>query len=150
MVSDRMFGATTAIEEVNRTNPDTELDRADTVRVSLSQGLMTWRDRSWPVVGSAHTPRGRFRIGEARSGKDFMIPDSPYFLPFRALPIAQMPRSNPQYQAAQRSGAAMMADGIHKNNLRPGQVGAGCLLVSEGDLLDVTQLVQGATIVITD
>jgi hypothetical protein len=140
----------TGITAINSVNPDTPADRANAVNVSVSQGTLKWRGRSWNVVGSPHTPRGRFRISEARDGKEFMIPDSSHFLPFYALPIDQMPKTNPQYEAAQRSGAKITAWGIHSNNLRPGQIGGGCLLVHGANLPEMAQILPGATINITD
>lgn len=145
---DRLFSP--SAEAFNATNPDTEIDRLDTVKVSLSAKTMTWRDRSWSVIGSIHTPQGRFRLGDARSGAEFRIPESQYFIPFRAVTIVQMDRSNPNYKAAKAAGVQGTVFGIHKNNLRPGAIGAGCLLAKEGDLLDMAQVLPGATIVITD
>lgn len=144
---DRLFSS--SAEAFNQVNPDTELDRMDAVKVSLSAGTMTWRDRSWPVIGSIHTPIGRFRLGDARSGAEFNIAESQYLIPFRAVTIAQMDRSNPNYKAAKAAGVQGAVFGIHKNNLQPGTIGAGCLLVSDADLLDMAQLLPGATIVIS-
>lgn len=144
--ADRLFSP--SAEAFNQVNPDTELDRMDAVKVSLSAGTMTWRDRSWPVIGSIHTPQGRFRLGDARSGAEFRISESQYFIPFRAVTIAQMDRANPNYKAAKDAGVQGAVFGVHKNNLQPGTIGAGCLLVSEDDLLEISQVLPGATIVI--
>ena len=137
-------------EQINQVNPDSDIDRIDTVRVSLSAETMNWRDRSWSVVGSAHTPRGRFRLGFALSGRDYQIPESQFFIPFKLENIKNLHPSNPSIKAAKRLGLNETIFGIHKNNLRPNTIGAGCLLVSDVDLVEMAQLLPGATIVITD
>ena len=138
------------LEAMNRVNPDTEIDRADTVRVSLSSGVMTWRDRSWKVQGSIHTPTGRFRLSDADTGVNWRMPESAFFIPFKGMKRSEMPRSHPYYSIVHQRKEPGTAFGIHKNNLQPGKVGAGCLLVSESDLLEMAQVLPGATIVITD
>ena len=137
-------------EQINQVNPDSAIDRLDSVKVSLSAESMTWRDRSWSVVGSAHTPRGRFRLGFALSGRDYQIPESQFFIPFKLEQIKNLRQGNPSIKAAKRLGFSETIFGIHKNNLRPNTIGAGCLLVSEIDLVEMAQLLPGATIVIVD
>jgi L,D-transpeptidase catalytic domain len=134
---------------INQVNAETPLEIHDRVTVSISEGIMRWRDRSWEVVGSVHTPRGRFRVGESRSGSDYML-DSPIALPFKVVPIDRLSRSHPYYNRIKKEGLRGTVFVIHKNNLRPGEISAGCLLVSEPDLLDIAQVLPGATIVITD
>jgi L,D-transpeptidase catalytic domain len=136
-------------DSINQVNPETPLEIHDRVTVSISEGAMRWRDRSWEVVGSVHTPRGRFRIGEARPGSQYML-DSPIALPFKVVPIDRLSRSHPYYNRIKKEGLRGTVFAIHKNNLRPGEISAGCLLVSEPDLLDIAQVLSGATIVITD
>jgi hypothetical protein len=151
VLADQIFSPSNAIDVINRTNPRSPQDDADTVRFSVSSGVMTWRDKSWTVQGNQHTPRGRFRISDPKPGSDFMIPESSFFLAFKALPIAQTPRSHPQYRQAMASGAVATVWGIHKNNLQPGQIGAGCLLAADdADLFEMSHLLPGATIVITN
>jgi hypothetical protein len=137
------------LEAINRVNPDSELDRADTVRVSLSQGRMMWRDRVWAVKGSVHTPIGRFRLSGVDSGASWNIPESAFVIPFSALKRSDIPRTHPYYTIINQRKEPGTVFGIHKNNLRPGKVGAGCLLVSDSDLLEMSQTIPGATIVIS-
>jgi hypothetical protein len=111
---------------------------------------MTWRDRSWEVQGSIHTPIGRFRLSNADTGLNWKIPESAFFIPFKSVKRADMPRNHPYYTIVHQRKEPGIAFGIHKNNLLPGKVGAGCLLaVSDSDLLEMAQVLPGATIVIS-
>lgn len=138
------------VNRFNGLNADTELDHFDSVRVSISAGTMTWQDRSWQVFGSLHTPRGRFKLDSAWPGKTFSIPESEFFIPFRGATTESLANSNPIKAAARARGYKSTVFGIHKNNLPPNTIGAGCLLVSEIDLAEMAVLLPGATIVITD
>ena len=129
---------------INSVNPDTVADRANAVNVSLSQGRMTWRGRSWAVVGSKHTPIGRFRLAPAQSGSGFGIPGP--IIPFKFTSAANMSTSHPYFQRVRDENLSGTTFGIHINNLAPGQVGAGCLLVSGNDVDELARFLPGATI----
>ena len=139
------FASTTA---VNQVNPDSPADRVNAVRVSVSQGRMTWRNLSWPVVGSVHTPRGRFRLSGAKSGRSYGLPGA--LIPFRFQSAAEMSKSHPYFWKVKKEGLDGTTFGIHMNNLAPGQISAGCLLVSERDLNQMARLLPNATIVIAN
>jgi hypothetical protein len=131
----------------NWTNPDSELDRADTVTMSISAGQLCWREQCWEAHGNQHTPRGRFRIESSMSGKAFGADDLAVVLPFYTVPFESIPQDNPQYDPQDNRG---MTWAIHEDNRSPGQIGSGCLLVSREDTIDIASKVQGATIIIGD
>ncbi|MGL5065320.1 MAG: L,D-transpeptidase [Microcoleus sp.] len=139
-----------SLDSINQVNPVTDLEKGDRAIVSLSEGTLRWRDRAWSISGSRHTPRGRFRLSNAQQGHTYGIPESSLFIPFHGVPIEELSRSHPLYSKIKNGGYAGTVFGIHKNNLQPGAIGAGCLLVSEADLVEMAQLLTGATIVIGD
>ena len=129
---------------INSVNPDTASDRVNAVNVSLSQGRMTWRDRSWSVVGSKHTPIGRFRLAPAQSGSSFGIPGA--IIPFKFVSAANMSTSHPYFQRVRDENLSGTTFGIHTNNLASGQVGAGCLLMSGTHVSELARILPGTTI----
>ena len=135
------FAATVLINSVNT---DTAADRINAVNVSLSQKRMTWRGRSWAVVGSLHTPIGRFRLAPSQSGSSFGIRGP--IIPFKFTSASDMSTSHPYFQRVRDDHLSGTTFGIHINNLSPGKVGAGCLMVSGHDMDDITRLLPGATI----
>lgn len=139
-----------APDRVNLLNADTEIDRADSVLISVSTQQMRWKDSVWPVYANQHTPRGRFRVAAAEPSEQFGNAPGSIVLPFLVLPASQVPRDNPQYQSQLQDGVDFMAYAIHSDNRQPGAVGAGCILTDERSLVDMASKIQGATIVITD
>ena len=134
----------TSITLINSVNPDSSADRVNAVNVSLSQQRMTWRGRSWIVVGSRHTPIGRFRLAPAQPGSIFGIRGP--IIPFTFTPAASLSTSHPYFQRVRDEHLSGTTFGIHVNNLAPGQAGAGCLMVSSDDMSDMVNLLPGATI----
>lgn len=126
----------------------------DVAVLSVSRGVLSCGDRSWRVVGSRFTPRGEFPVEpiDMREGLSIYGAES-ITLPFKRFDISETPKDNPQYASAMRDKARGIRQGvfaIHENNLNPGQVSAGCPLVSREDLDEISQVLPGSILRIVD
>lgn len=115
---------------------------------SVSKGELCYKLDCWEIQGSPHTPRGTYQIEQARSGLEMGFSDPTMIvLPFLTIDASEIPPDNPMYDPDDKRPLAFA---IHENNLKPGEIGAGCLLVDRSLMPELRNALEGATLEIRD